>query len=157
MSRTEGISFLPAFFIETPWKYICRMTRILKWTGVLAAVALVAACFMPWVHIISKDITITGIDPASTNYGKPGYFHWAMAFFFLLFSLIPKLWAKRANLLVVALNIGWALRNFLIISSCEAGECPVRKLGIFLALVSSVIMLLAAVFPDVELPVEKKP
>lgn len=127
------------------------MPRILKWTGLLSAVALAVAAFMPWVIIESKGLTLTGVDTTGTNYGKPAYFHFVLAVLFVFFTLVPRLWAKRANLPVVAVNIAWALRNFFILASCQAGECPVRQWGIWLSLGASVLMLMSALFPDMEL------
>ena len=127
------------------------MTRYLKFFGIAAALLLVYVSFLPWVHIVSKDITISGVSSEGTNFGKPGYFHWIMSFFFIVFTLVPRIWAKRFNLLVVALNLGWAIRNYLLISACEMGECPVKKPGIYLLLVLSAFMMICAFFPDIKL------
>jgi hypothetical protein len=132
------------------------MAKKLKWIGILAVVLLVVSCFTPWVIIESSGITVSGIDATGTNYGKPGYFHFIMAFFFLVFTLIQKLWAKRFNLLVVALNLGWAIRNFFVVTACSGGECPVRQTGLWLMLGSSILMLLSSLFPDVELKDDNK-
>jgi hypothetical protein len=130
--------------------------RYMKWIGLAAAILLVVSCCTPWVFIESRNIIVSGIDAAGTNFGKPGYFHFAMAAFFLFFHLMPRVWAKRANLLVVALNLGWAIRNFFVIAACQGGECPVKRMGLYLVLLSSIIMLLAALFPDMKMPGEKK-
>lgn len=130
--------------------------RYMKWIGLLAVVLLIASCFLPWVVIYSKEITVTGIDSTGTNFGKPGYTHFILSFFFIILHFIPKIWAKRCNLLIVALNIAWAIRNFFIISMCREGECPEKKIGLWLVLVASSLMLLAALFPDIELKEEKK-
>ena len=127
----------------------------MKWIGLAAAVLMIVSCFTPWVFIESRNITVTGIDSTGTNFGKPGYFHFLMTFLFLAFSFIQRVWAKRINLLVTALNLGWAVRNFLIISSCMGGECPVKKMGLFGIVLASVIMLVAALFPDIKLPQDK--
>ncbi len=127
------------------------MPRLLKWTGLAAAILLVIACFIQWVNIESKNIIITGMDTTGTNYGRPGYFHILMAVVFSMFTLIPRLWAKRGNLPVVALNIAWAVRNFFVIASCQGGECPVKQPGLWLVLIASVIMLVSALFPDMKL------
>jgi hypothetical protein len=128
--------------------YYLSLMKIPNYMAMMFAVALIVACFLPWVVIESKNITITGVDSTGTNFGKPGYLHFAMAFFFIVFVLTPRVWAKRANLFITALNIGWAVKNFLIIPACEAGECPVKKIGLFLSLGASVLMLVAALFPD---------
>lgn len=132
------------------------MTRYMKWIGLAAGILLVVSCLSPWIIIESKKITVSGIDTTGTNFGKPGYFHFVMTFFFLLFSFISRVWAKRLNLAVTALNLAWAIRNYFIISSCQAGDCPDKQTGIYLIVLSSVLMLLAALFPDMKLPEEKK-
>ncbi len=129
--------------------------RWMKWTGIASAVLLIISCFFTWVVIVSKNITVTGMDAGGTNFGKPGYFNLLMTSFFLAFSLIPKIWAKRINLFVTAINLAWAVRNYLIITACSAGECPEKHAGIFLMLLASVLMLLSSLFPDLKLPEQK--
>lgn len=129
--------------------------RLMKWIGVLSAVLLTAACFFPWVFIESKSITVSGISSAGTSFGKPGYFHFIMIAFFIFFNFTAKVWAKRSNLLIAALNLAWAVRNYIIISSCYMGDCPAKKISIFLLIPASILMLLAAMFPDIKLG-EKK-
>jgi hypothetical protein len=124
--------------------------RWMKWTGILAALLLIVSCFLPWVTIESKNITISGIESTGTRFGKPGYFHFLMSFFFLVFSFTPRIWAKRINLLIVAMNFAWALRNYFIVTSCEAGECPDKQLGIYIIPLASTIMMIAALFPDMK-------
>jgi hypothetical protein len=123
----------------------------MKWIGLIAVVALITACFFPWVYIDSKNITVTGVQSAGTSFGKPAYFHFLLALLFICFHLTPRIWAKRTNLLVTALNLGWAARNYLLISACAAGECPEKKAGLYIVLVSSFLMLAAALFPKVDL------
>lgn len=120
----------------------------LKWPGIIAALLLVVACWTPWVYIASKGITITGVAAEGTLYGKPGVLHIILVVFFILFSMVSKLWAKRFNLLVTGLNMAWMLRNFLVLSLCRAGECPEKKWGMYLVLVSSLLMLIASFFPE---------
>jgi hypothetical protein len=129
--------------------------RYMKWIGLAAAVLLTVSCFTPWIFIESKNIIISGVDATGTNYGKPGYFHFVLAAVFLLCTFMPRVWAKRLNLMVTALNLGWCLRNFFILATCSGGECPIRQTGIWLALVASVLMLVSALFPDMRVP-EKK-
>ena len=130
--------------------------RYMKWIGLLALLLLVISCFLPWVIITSQNIIVSGVASTGTNFGKPGYAHFVLGFFFIVFHFIPKLWAKRTNLLIVALNIAWAVRNYLIISMCRTGECPEKQIGLWLVLAASVLMLIAALFPDIQLKGEKK-
>jgi len=128
----------------------------MKWVGLFAVILLIVSCFLPWVIIPSKNIVVSGIDSTGTNFGKPGYTHFVLSFFFIIFHFIPRLWAKRSNLLVVALNIAWAIRNYFIISMCREGDCPEKQLGLWLVLLASVLILVAALFPDIKLKEEKK-
>ena len=129
--------------------------RFMKWIGLLAAIILTAACFFSWVFIVSKNITVNGVDSAGTSFGKPGYFHFIMGAFFIFFNFTQKVWAKRSNLLIAALNLAWAVRNYIIISSCYMGDCPEKRFAIFLLIPASVLMLVGAMFPDIKLA-EKK-
>ena len=130
--------------------------RYMKWIGLLAVLLLIFSCFIPWVIIASKNIIVSGVDATGTNFGKPGYAHFVLSFFFIIFHLIPKLWAKRSNLLIVALNLAWAVRNYFIISVCREGDCPEKQIGLWLVLAASVLMLVAALFPDIQLKEENK-
>ena len=128
----------------------------MKWIGLLAVALLIVACLLPWVIISSQNIVVTGVDSTGTNFGKPGYGHFVLSFFFIVFHLIPKIWAKRWNILIVALNIAWAVRNYFIISMCREGECPEKQTGLWLVMIASVLMMVAALFPDIELKATNK-
>ena len=129
--------------------------RYMKWVGLFAVILLIVSCFLPWVNITSKNIVVSGVDSTGTNFGKPGYTHFVLSFFFIIFHFIAKLWAKRVNLLIVALNIAWAIRNYFIISMCREGDCPEKQIGLWLVMLASVLMLIAALFPDIQLKEEK--
>jgi hypothetical protein len=81
-----------------------------------------------------------------TSFGKPGYFHFVWTIIYLLFLCIPKVWAQRVAVGVAAFNIAWAVRNFLVIPVCQMGECPERKMGLYLLLIAAFILFLAPVF-----------
>ncbi|HEY2722458.1 MAG TPA: hypothetical protein VGI82_12075 [Chitinophagaceae bacterium] len=123
----------------------------MKWIGLLGTLALVIACFFPWVFIESKNITVSGVESTGTSFGKPGYFHFILAAIYILFTLTPRIWAKRMNLLVSALNIGWTVRNYLLISACAGGECPEKKTALYIILIASIIMLISALTPKMKL------
>ena len=129
--------------------------RWMKWAGLAAVTLLIISCFLTWVVITSKNITVSGIDAAGTSFGKPGYFHFFFSFFFISFTLIPRIWAKRVNLLVTAMNMAWAIRNYFIISACRGGECPEKHNGIYLIVLASLLMLVSALFPDIKLSEQK--
>jgi hypothetical protein len=130
--------------------------RYMKWIGLLIVILLIVSCFSPWVFIASKNITVSGVAATGTDFGKPGYLHLLFAFFFTIFHFTPRVWAKRWNLLITGLNMAWAVRNFFVISACRTGECPEKQSGIYLMFIASILLLLAALFPDIELNGKKK-
>lgn len=125
-----------------------------KWIGLAGIVLLVISCMLPWVAIESRNIVATGLSTEGTNFGKPGLMNLVMCFFAFIFFLVPRIWAKRANLFFCAFNLAWAIRNYIIVSGCFAGECPVKKLGLYLLIISAVVMVISAIFPDLELKPE---
>jgi hypothetical protein len=130
--------------------------RWMKWAGLAASSLLIISCFSTWVTIPSKNIVVSGVDATGTSFGKPGYFNLLMTLFFIVCTLLPKLWAKRINLLFTAMNLAWAIRNYFIISACQGGECPEKHAGLFLLLAASLLILASSLFPDIELPAEKR-
>lgn len=122
-----------------------------KWVGLLVLLMLIIAAFLPWVTIESKPLTITGINTTGTNWGKPASLHFVLGGIYFVLSLMPFVWAKRANVLIAGVNLGWAMRNFIILALCEGGECPVRRIGLYLVVVASVSLFIASLFPDVKI------
>jgi hypothetical protein len=72
-----------------------------------------------------------------------------------VFFLLPYEMAKRSNVFFCAVNLAWALRNFILLSICQAGECPEKQTGLYLYLVASIIIMICALFPDIKLKDEK--
>ena len=124
--------------------------RAMKWLGLFGAILLIVACFLKWVIIDSKNIVVTGVDATGTFFGKPGYLHLLLGVLFLMFHFIPRVWAKRSNLAVAAINMAWAIRNYFVVTTCRGGDCPDKQTGIYLILIASFFILLAALFPDMK-------
>lgn len=125
--------------------------RILHFAGIAAAILLIASCFMPWAYYADLHQTFTGFYSHQNYYGKPGKFLTLLSVISLSMMLIPKIWAKRTNLFVAALLVGYAIKNFISFTSCYNAYCPEKQPGIFLMIGSAVIILLAAIFPDLKL------
>lgn len=117
------------------------------WIGVAAAILLVFSCFMHWTWHPDLEKYFTGFFSQDNMYGRPGKAFVVMACIATLLFLIPKVWARRWNLIVNALTVAFAFRTFLVFSSCYAGICPEKQFGIWLMLGSSILMLLMALLP----------
>jgi hypothetical protein len=128
-----------------------------NWIGVAAAALLLYACTLVWITAGGKTgpIEIGGFyNKGFDEFGRPGMMHLYLTIPAILLFLIPKLWAKRTNVFVTALNMSWGLRNlYLVGMTCPRGICPNKQLGLWLMLASCVIMFIMSLFPKVELPV----
>lgn len=121
--------------------------QVIRVGGLVAVLFLVTACFFPWVTIETKNIVVTGIQATGTGFGKPGYFHFLMAVLYLFFLFLKGEWSLKVNFFLAALNIGWALRNYIIISTCYGGECPVKHAALYCTLIASLLMLVVLLLP----------
>lgn len=123
--------------------------------GIAAVLALAGVCFLPWVYIASVKITVTGFYAEGTNFGKPGMMSMFLGTACIIFFLTPKIWAKRANVFISAILFAWSIKNFIILSSCLAGDCPEKKAGLYLQLILCLIIMVMSFFPKIALPGEK--
>lgn len=128
--------------------------KLLHWLGIAACIALIVSCFLPWGYYADINQTFTGFYTYGNHYGKPGKFLLPMGLLILVFMLLPKVWAKRANLFIAALALAFAVKSYILFGSCYNNYCPQRLYGIYLMLFAAVVILVAAVFPSMKF--EKK-
>jgi hypothetical protein len=124
------------------------MTRYSKWISLLAFVALLIACFMPWAYYADVDKHFTGFFTEKNIYGKPAKMLLILGGYTTLSAFIKHLWFKRSSLLMGGLNVAYAIKNFLIFGSCYRGYCPEKELGLYLMLFSSIIIFVMAFLPE---------
>lgn len=129
--------------------------KYLHWLGLAACITLIISSFLPWVYYADLNQSFTGFYSYKNEYGKPGKFLMIFGAISFLFMLLPKVWAKRANLLVTPLTLAYAIKSFILFGSCYNNYCPQKLFGLYLMLGCTVVMLAAAVFPNVKIA-EKK-
>jgi hypothetical protein len=120
--------------------------------GFIASVILIVFCFQPWVILPTTQAAITGVNTAGTSFGKPALVNLFFSFIAAVFFSIPKIWSKRANLFMAAINLAWAIRNYVLVSTCSGGECPEKKAGLYILVIAAGIMLLMSLLPKIEIP-----
>jgi hypothetical protein len=123
--------------------------------GVACAIAVIAICYLPWAFISSIHVTVTGLYAQGTSFGKPGLLNIAFSALAMVLFSIQKIWAKRTNVFIVTLNFAWALRNYLLLNTCQSGECPEKKAGLYLLLFVTLLMLIMSFLPRIKIPDEK--
>lgn len=129
--------------------------KILQQIGLVACIALVVSCFMPWTYHADLNESFTGFYSHDNHYGKPGMFLTVIGIAAFVFMYLPKVWAKRTNLFVCALGVGYAIKSFILFTSCYNAYCPEKKAGIYIMMTAVVIMLVASVFPDLKMKGKK--
>ena len=123
--------------------------------GIIASAAIIGICYLPWSFIASQQIMITGLSAPGTDFGRPGMMNIYLSSVAILLFIIPKIWAKRTNIFIGGINLAWSFRNYLVLSTCLAGDCPEQQYGLWLLLAASVLVLLATFFPKIKLPETK--
>lgn len=118
--------------------------------GMSAALILLSCCFLPWVIINSQQLTVTGWNATGTSFGKPGLTNIILSTIMLLFFALPAVWAKRTNVFIGALNLAWAVRNYLLVSACMMGECPVKQPALYILVCMAAILQAMALLPKLE-------
>lgn len=130
------------------WFYSMKYS---KWIGLSACLILIAACFAPWTYHSDINKTFTGLFSEDNAYGKPGKFLIFFAITSGVFILLTKVWAKRIHLFLAALFTGYAIKSYILYTSCYNAYCPEKKYGICLMIISCLIILIVSIFPDMKL------
>jgi hypothetical protein len=125
-----------------------------KWVGLVGALIVIGACFLPWAYYPDLQKEFTGFFSEQNIYGRPGKIVTFFAVIDILLFLVPRVWAKRANILVAAMGFAFSVKSYILFTGCYRGICPERRAGIFLVLGGAVIILVASLLPD--LPVRNK-
>ncbi len=118
-------------------------------SGVVACLALIVTCFFPWSYVAEIHLLITGVN-GGENLGKPGLFNIILCSLMFIFFTIPKIWAKRSNIILSALNIAWGFRNYLLVGACSGGICPEKRWGIFALLFLSIFIEVMTFLPNIK-------
>jgi hypothetical protein len=120
-----------------------RFMQSIRWLAVLTAVVLITACFFTWVSVEEKSFYVGGFySSESSRFGQPGLFHTILCCIYILFLLINRIWSIRTAFFIAAFNLAWAVRNYILISTCVAGECPEKHTGLYAILIGSVLLVI---------------
>jgi hypothetical protein len=126
-----------------------------QWIGVGAAVLVMAGCFLPWAYFPDLREDFTGFFSEQNRYGRPGKVLIVFCGVEILLFLMPKIWAKRANLFTAAVTLAWSIKSYMLYTACYKGICPERRIGIFLVLGGAAVALVASLLPDLSVREEK--
>ena len=134
--------FFTFYYTFTEMKYSSSI-------GIVAALLLILACFLPWAYYPDIDKIFTGFFSEKNTYGKPGKFLVFFAIITIIFFLVPKVWAKRSNLIISTILVSFSIKSYMLFTNCYHGICPEKKFGIYLMLVAPFIIVVASLIPYV--------
>lgn len=115
--------------------------------GAIFAMVIIVACFLPWSFVPTRNWTISGMNTMGTHFGKPGIVHCFFSILCLVLFCIPKIWAKRTNIFLAAINLAWGIRNILLVSTCSGGECQTKLYGVYVLIIACVLVMLMSLLP----------
>jgi hypothetical protein len=117
--------------------------------GVIAALALIGVCFLPWVYLPNLNITLSGLNGKVNENGTFGT-QWKPHTFFcvtmMVLFCIQTVWAKRTNLFIGFANLGWAIKNYIIFTLCRP-ECPVVKPSLYILVALAILLQVCTFLP----------
>ena len=137
------------------------MPKILHYIGLIVCLAFIGTCFLPWVHYNNINETFSGFHvtkfATGNYYGKAGKLISIFCSIIFILILIPKLWAKRLNLFMAAFLFAYAIRTYIIFTSALFEGEVEKKIGIYLVLILSSILMVCVCFPKMgDIPVKNK-
>lgn len=122
-----------------------------KLIGWLACILLLVSCFIPLTYYADLNKNFTGFFSEKNMYGKPGIFFVFIAAVSAILIYLDKIWAKRAHIFLGALNLGYLIKTYILFTSCYNAYCPEKKIGIYLLIISCVLLFIISLFPNMKL------
>ncbi|MEY3738776.1 MAG: hypothetical protein RL544_1554 [Bacteroidota bacterium] len=117
--------------------------------GIIACLIVLICSYLPWSIVVSEHITISGFDTRGTRFGRPGLFLDFFTVLSLLLFAIPKIWAKRTNIFIGAIVFTWSIRNYILVSTCLMGECPVKQPALYVLVGASLVVMIMTLLPTI--------
>ena len=128
-----------------------KYKKVLHYTAIISCIALIATCFIPWVHYNNINVTFNGYNvkkfATGVYYGRAGIIITIFAAISLLFTLMPSIVAKRVNMFLCALLVAYTLRTYVIFTGSLFDGEVTKLAGIYLIVFLSFVMVICSVFP----------
>ena len=128
-----------------------------KFVGIAGVLLMYISAWLPWVEIVSSNIVVTGLHSEGTNFGKPALMNLIVSGVSFVLFLWPSVMAKRFNLFFCAFNVACAIRNFIVLTACRLGDCPEKRIGLFVMSIAALMMVGASFTPDIDVADKEEP
>ena len=128
-----------------------KQNTFFHYTALFSCIAMIAVCFIPWVHYNSINETFTGFHvnkfPTGVYYGRPGILISIFTGIIFLMNIWNNANAKRANLFISALLFAYCIRTYILFTGSLFDGEVVKEWGIYLIVILSLILLVCSIFP----------
>ena len=128
-----------------------KYKKLLHYTAIFSCIALIATCFIPWVHYNNIDVTFNGYNvkrfATGVYYGRAGIIITVLVSISLLFTLMPSVVAKRINMFLCAILVAYTLRTYVIFTGSLFDGEVTKLAGIYLIVILSFVLVICSVFP----------
>jgi hypothetical protein len=128
--------------------------KFAPYLGIAAALLLIVFCFIPWTYYPDLQQNFTGFYSMQNNYGKPGIAFIFLSVLSIIFFLVAKLWAIRANQFTAVLIFAYALKTYFLFTACYQGICPEIRVGLIGTLGFSILILICSLLSKAEVKTE---
>ena len=125
--------------------------------GIITAIALIGICFLPWIYVPSVQLELSGINGKINDqltFGRQIIPHSFFCTIMIILFSIQKVWAKRTNLFIGFINLGWAIKNYIIFTMCRP-ECPEVQPGLYLLVTLAIVVQLCVMLPKLKIAVDQ--
>jgi len=127
------------------------MLKYSNYIAIATAIVLIVTCFLPWAYYPDLDKNFTGFFSKNNSYGKPGKVLVFFSIAIIILTIVPKVWAKRANQFIGVVVVAYSIRTFILFTSCYSAVCPETKIGLWLVVICSFILLFATMLPNLRI------
>lgn len=117
-----------------------------RWIGAVVCALLLISCWTNWCYYPDILQYFTGFYSFKNQYGKPGILISIFAGLALLLHLVPKTWAKAANLAIAAIVTAYAAKSMYVYTAPYDGIYPEKQAGIWLMISCIVLNLIIVMF-----------
>ncbi len=128
--------------------------KIIQYIAIISCAALIATCFIPWVHYNSINTTFTGYNvtrfSTGVYYGRAGLIITIFTGLSLLLTILPYAVPKRINMFVCALLFAYSIRTYVLFTGSLFDGEVVKLSGIYLIVSLSLVILICSVFPNLK-------
>lgn len=118
--------------------------KYFPFAGIACCVIIIISCFMPWAFYPDLQKTFTGFYSEKQIYGMPGKYLIFFSVCCIAGYIFKNKFLKITGFFMGALLVAYAVKTFILFSSCYGAYCPVKKPGLVIMLSLSILNLILA-------------